>query len=41
MNRMVMVLVVGIIFGLPLFCGVEGSWSGTVEGMSFPLNMRR
>jgi hypothetical protein len=25
---------------LPLFGGVEGSWSGTVEGMSFPLNMR-
>ena len=41
MNRMVMVLVVGIIFGLSLIGGVEGSWSGTVEGMSFPLNMRR
>ena len=41
MNRMVMVLVVGIIFALPLFGGVEGSWSGTVEGMSFPLDMRR
>ena len=41
MNRMVMVLAVGIIFALPLFGGVEGSWSGTVDGMSFPLNMRR
>ena len=35
------VMAVGIIFALPLFGGVEGSWSGTVEGMSFPLNMRR
>ena len=41
MNRMVMVMVVGIVFILPLFGGVEGSWSRTVEGMSFPLNMRR
>jgi hypothetical protein len=38
---MVMVLAVGIILALPLFGGVEGSWSGTVEGMSFPLDMRR
>ena len=30
-NRMVMVLAVGIILALPLFGGVEGSWSGTVE----------
>ena len=38
MNRMVMVMAVGIILALPLFGGVEGSWSGTVEGMSFPLD---
>ena len=30
MNRMVMVLAVGIIFALPLFGGVECSWSGHV-----------
>ena len=30
MNRMVMVLAVGIIFALPLFGWVEGSWSGHV-----------
>ena len=30
MNRMVMVLAVGIVFILPLFGGVEGSWSGHV-----------
>ena len=30
MNRMVMVLAVGIVFVLPLFGGVEGSWSGHV-----------
>ena len=30
MNRMVMVLAVGIILALPLFGGVEGSWSGHV-----------
>ena len=41
MNRMVMVLAVGIIFALPLFGGVEGSWSETVDCMFFPLNMRR
>ena len=41
MNRMVMVMAVGIVFILPLFGGVKGSWSGTVEGMFFPLNMRR
>ena len=43
-NRMVMVMVAAIAvlsLILPLFGGVEGSWSGTVEGMSFPLNMRR
>ena len=30
MNRMVMVMAVGIILALPLFGGVEGSWSGHV-----------
>ena len=30
MNRMIMVMAVGIIFGLSLFGGVEGSWSGHV-----------
>ena len=30
MNRMVMVMAVGIVFILPLFGGVEGSWSGHV-----------
>ena len=29
-NRMVMVMAVGIVFILPLFGGVEGSWSGHV-----------
>ena len=33
MNRMVMVLAVGIILALPLFGGVEGSWSGTLDAM--------
>ena len=37
----VSIMAVGIIFGLPLLGGVEGSWSGTVDGMSFPLNMLR
>ena len=31
MNRMVMVLAVGIILALPLFGGVKGSWSGTID----------
>ena len=39
MNRMVMVLAVGIIFALPLFGGVEGSWSGTLDAMGQKLQL--
>ena len=39
MNRMVMVLAVGIIFALPLFGGVEGSWSGILDVMGQKLQL--
>ena len=39
MNRMVMVMAVGIIFALPLFGGVEGSWSGTLDAMGQKLQL--